>query len=69
MHETTVPGRKFVRGRDRYTKPNWGPYARCEVLKSILKTRDLLSGLVFDKQAFSTGSEQFIALTQCRNLA
>ena len=58
MHENIVLSREFVRGRDLHKKKLWGPYANVEVLKNILKTEDLLAGLVFHMQAFSAESEQ-----------
>ena len=58
MYENIVPGREFVRGRDLHTKKSWGPYAYCEILKNILNTEDLMSGLMIHIQAFAAESEQ-----------
>ena len=52
-----VPCREFVRRRDPHTK-HWGPWANYEVLKNMLKTGDLLSGLMFHVNAFAAESEQ-----------
>ena len=57
MRENIVSGRELVRGRDLHTK-KWSPKAKREVLKNILKTNDLLSGLMFHIHAFSAEGEQ-----------
>ena len=58
MHESIVPRGEFVRIRDQHTQQFGVVINISEVLKNVLKTNDLLSGLKLHIQAIDAESEQ-----------